>query len=74
MIKDLDLVALTRPVAEHRLEPGDVGTVVMVHDEGNGYTVEFATFSGKTVAVVTLPADAVRSIDDREIANVRRVA
>lgn len=74
MIKDLDVVALARPVPELGLEVGDVGTVVMVHQEGKGYTVEFMTFTGKTIAVATLPADAVRPVRDREIAHVRQVA
>jgi hypothetical protein len=74
MIEELEIVALSRPVAEHGLEAGDVGTVVMVHEGGKGYTVEFMTFKGKTIAVVTLPGDAVRSIREREIAHVRQVA
>ena len=74
MIEELQIVALNRPVPEHGLEPGDVGTVVMVHGDGEGYTVEFMTFSGKTVAIVTLRADAVRPIRDREITHAREVA
>lgn len=32
MINELDRVVLTKPVAKLRLEPGDVGTVVLVHE------------------------------------------
>ncbi len=74
MIEELEVVALTRAVPEHGLEAGDVGTVVMVYGEGEGYTVEFMTFKGKTIAIVTLDADAVRPIREREIAHVRLVA
>ncbi len=31
MIRQMDIVALTRPVPMHGLEAGDTGTVVMVH-------------------------------------------
>ncbi len=74
MIKELDMVALTRPVPEYGLAPGDVGTVVMVYDGGKGFTVEFMTVKGKTIAIVTLDADAIRPVEEREIANARQVA
>ena len=73
MIKELDIVALAKPVPEHNLVPGDVGTVVMVHEDGAGYTVEFMTFTGETIAVATLDADAVRPRGGREVAHVREV-
>jgi Domain of unknown function (DUF4926) len=74
MIKDLEVVALTRPVPEYGLAVGDVGTVVMVYDGGKGFTVEFMTVKGKTIAIVTLDADAIRPVEEREIANARAVA
>ncbi|PPD31299.1 MAG: DUF4926 domain-containing protein [Hyphomicrobium sp.] len=74
MIKDLEVVALTRPVPEYGLVAGDVGTVVMVYDGGKGFTVEFMTVKGKTIAIVTLESDAIRPVEDREIANARQVA
>lgn len=74
MISELDVVVLTRNLPEYGLEAGDVGTVVMVHQERAGYEVEFMTLTGETLAVVTLPADSVRSIREREIAHARVVA
>jgi hypothetical protein len=71
VIEELDRVALTRAIPENRLEAGDVSTVVCVHDGGRGYTVEFLSLQGKTVAIVTLAADDVRPIRPREIAHVR---
>ena len=73
MIRELDVVALAQSLPDYRLEAGDVGTVVMVHGDG-GYEVEFATLSGDTIAVVTLPADSVRPLRRREIAHAREVA
>lgn len=74
MITEHDQVVLARPLAEHRLEAGDVGTVVMVHEDGKGFTVEFMTLDGETLAVVTLTADAVRPVAKREMVHARAVA
>ena len=51
MIDELDLVVLKRDLPKERLAAGDVGTVVLVHQQGAGYEVEFITLSGDTVAV-----------------------
>jgi hypothetical protein len=74
MIRELDLVVLSRDLPDVGLRDGDVGTVVLIHRGGAGYEVEFATLDGKTLAVVTLPADSVRPIGPREIAHARSVA
>lgn len=66
-------VVLRTDVPEHGLTAGDVGTVVKVHQGGAGYTAEFMTFAGETVAVVTLSSDQVRAIHPDEIAHVRQI-
>ena len=38
MIDQLDLVVLSTDLPERKLRAGDIGTVVMVHEEGRGYT------------------------------------
>ena len=57
-------VILTRDVTESGLRAGDVGTVVERHAvvgvSEDGYSVEFFDMTGNTVAVVTLPANALR--------------
>ncbi len=73
MIKELASVVLTTDMPERGLLTGDIGTVVLVHQQGQGYTVEFVTLGGETVAVVTLPAEQVRSIRANEIAHAREV-
>ena len=73
MIKELDSVVLSADLPDLDLAAGDVGTVVMVHDAGRGYEVEFVTLDGETIAVVTLEADRVRPIGRGEIAHARRV-
>jgi hypothetical protein len=71
VIEELTSVVLTIDVPEHGLRAGDVGTVVMVHEAGAGYTVEFLTLGGETVAVVTVSGDGVRPVGPHEIAHAR---
>lgn len=73
MIKELDIVVLTTDLPEYGLKEGDVGTVVLVHRNGEGYEVEFVALNGETVAVVSLLASQVRPIGEREIAHARKV-
>lgn len=74
MIQELDRVVLQTDIPAHGLRAGDVGTVVMVHQGGQGYTVEFLTLAGETVAVETLDAAQVRAIKPNEITHARELA
>jgi len=73
-MRELDVVALTRDLPGEKLVDGDVGTVVAVHQGGAGYTVEFLTPGGDTIAVVTVPADAVRPTRPTVVTHARNVA
>jgi len=74
MIEELTSVVLTTNLPERGLQAGDIGTVVLVHQKGKGYTVEFMTLSGDTVAVITVPAERIRPIRTNEIAHARELA
>lgn len=74
MIAELDSVVLNIDMPEQGLLRGDIGVVVLVHQGGAGYEVEFATLDGETVAVVTLMSSQIRPIAHREIAHARAVA
>ncbi|MFB2971392.1 DUF4926 domain-containing protein [Aerosakkonema sp. BLCC-F183] len=71
MIPELDQIALTTDLPEYSLKTGDIGTVVLVHQKGLGYEVEFMTLTGHTVAIISLFSSQVRAIGDREIAQAR---
>jgi hypothetical protein len=60
MIREHDMVVLVRDLPERGLKKGQIGAVVMVHDSA-GYEVEFVDSDGKTIAVVPLSADFLRS-------------
>jgi hypothetical protein len=73
MIQELDEVVLTCDLPDHGLAASDIGTVVLVHDEGKGYEVEFMTLDGETIAVATLRAEQVRAVQHDEIARARSI-
>jgi hypothetical protein len=73
MIEELTSIVLTTDIPEQGLKEGDIGTVVLIHGNGEGYEVEFITLDGETVAVVSLYAWQVRPIGRNEIAHVRTV-
>jgi len=74
MIEELKDVILTCDLPEHGLTRGDIGTVVLIHENGKGYEVEFTTLDGETVAIVTLTSKQVRPSKPKEIAHVRDLA
>lgn len=73
MIREHDSAVLTCDLPSLALRAGDVGTVVMIHDNGEGFEVEFATLDGGTLAVATLDRNQVRPVAEGEIASARRV-
>ena len=70
-IKEFDRIILNIDLPQSGLERGDIGNVVMVYNNGEGYEVEFITFDGKTVAVETLLASQIRKVSHQEIPHVR---
>ena len=74
MIHEHDCVVLTCDLRDLDLVRGDVGTVVHVHRDGEAYEVEFATFTGTTVAVTTLQASQIRPGCSQDVTHVREIA
>jgi len=68
-------VVLLRDLPEEGLRAGDVGTIVERHpatgDAPEGYEVEFFAANGGTVAVASVPTDAVRPATERDLLSVR---
>jgi hypothetical protein len=52
MIQELERIVLTTHLPDHGLQAGDVGTVVLVHQQNKGYEVEFVRLDGETFTVV----------------------
>lgn len=71
MIREHDCIVLLENLVEDGLVAGDVGTVVHVHRDGEAFEVEFATYSGHTVAVATVLASQVRAVASGDLHHVR---
>ncbi|MBU2755204.1 DUF4926 domain-containing protein [Acidithiobacillus sp. CV18-2] len=71
MIRELDTVVLIKDYPAEGLVKGDMGAVVMVHEGGKAFEVEFVTLTGDTLGVLTLSADEVRPISARDVPHVR---
>jgi len=69
---------LTNDLPDEGLRAGDVGVVVEHYpargDVPEGYELEFFTAAGQTVAVLSVPATAVREASGHEILSVRERA
>jgi hypothetical protein len=72
-MKELDLVALRKPLPDRGLVVGDVGTIVLKHDDGAAYEVEFVVADGGTIAVETLTPDELEPVTGRRILHVRNL-
>ena len=71
MIQELDTVILMQDYHDQGLVKGDMGAVVMVHDGGKAFEVEFVILAGDTLGVLTLTSDEVRPISARDVPRVR---
>jgi hypothetical protein len=64
-IQLLDVVALTDDLPEHNLWRGEIGAVVECYP-GDAYEVEFVAKDGYTYALVTLRADQIIPLRQKE--------
>ena len=71
MINELDCIVLTTDLPEYGLAAGDIGTVVMGHQNAQGFEVEFVSLDGHTLAVTSLYPSQVRPVVRNEIAHAR---
>jgi hypothetical protein len=71
-------VVLTRDLPDEGLRAGDVGVIVVHHpprtDVPQGYELEVFAATGQTIAVVSVPASAVREATEHEVLSVREMA
>lgn len=73
-LKEFELAALRRDLPDYGLIAGDVGTVVLVHGDGEACEVEFVAADGRTIAVETLRADEVEPVRGRQVLHARSLA
>lgn len=73
-IREYDCVVLTTDLPAESLVAGDVGTVVHVHPDAAAYEVEFAGFTGRTLALATVLPSQLRPVAPDDIAHARQTA
>ncbi len=73
MYKELDTIVLTHDIDEFELKQGDVGTIVHCYKDNKAFEIEFITADGRTVALLTLEPEEIRSLKNREVLHVREL-
>jgi len=74
MIKEHERVALTVDLPDYHLKVGDVGVIVMIHGNHEGYELEIFSADGHTLDVVTVESDQVRPVSRRDVLHVRELS
>ena len=74
MIKQYDRVVLVDNVPKAHLVKGDVGTVIEIYNNGEGFEIEFFALDGTTISVETLLKHQVRTVNKKEILHTRAYA
>jgi hypothetical protein len=71
-------VVLTRDIPEEGLRSGDVGVIVEHYpacaDVPEGYELEVFAATAQTIAVASVPADAIREATEHDVLSVRDLA
>ncbi|WP_299984467.1 DUF4926 domain-containing protein [uncultured Pontibacter sp.] len=62
MIAAYSQVILTEAIPNTNLKQGDLGTVVEVYNNGEGYEIGFFDSNGNTIVVETLRAAQIREV------------
>ena len=73
MIHELDSVALTCDLPQHKLVRGDVGCALTVHGNGAAFEVEFVGYDGHTIALITLDRAQIRPLHTHDIPHAREL-
>jgi hypothetical protein len=73
MIKEHERVVLTVDLPHYHLKAGDMGVVVMIHGEHEGYELEIFSADGHTLDVITVESDQVRPVSRRDVMHVRAI-
>jgi hypothetical protein len=73
-IAELDRVVLTRDLPDAGLAAGDVGVVVHLYSNAAAVELEVFSLTGETLAVATVPSDALRPVGARDVVSARPIA
>jgi hypothetical protein len=71
-LEELSLVTLRQDIPAHALRAGDIGTIVLVHSDGEAYEVEFARTGPRPSALLTLREEQIAPLAGGRITPVPR--
>jgi len=71
MINEYERVVLTTDLPQYQLQAGDMGVVVMIHGDHEGYEIEVFGVDGHTLDVITVEAKNVRPVNARDVMHAR---
>ena len=71
-IKHFDRITLMEDIGE--FEAGDIGVVVLIHGENEGYEVEMLNAQSETLDVITVFAYQVRAVEATDVLHLRQRA
>ncbi|MDR4493130.1 MAG: DUF4926 domain-containing protein [Nitrospirales bacterium] len=74
MIQELEDVILESDLPQNGLQRGDIGTIVLVHQEGKGYEMEFTTWMWRNGCRCHAAGFSGSTSHKREIAHARDLA
>jgi hypothetical protein len=72
-MQEMERVALTEDMSEHGLKAGDIGMILHIYGNHQGYEVEFVSLNGDLIALVSVYPNQIRQLESDEIASARRV-
>jgi len=73
VINEHERVVLTSDLPRYRLKAGDMGVVIMIHGDHEGYELEIFSADGHTLDVVTVEANQVRPVNRHDVMHVRAI-
>ncbi len=73
MIKELNTATIIDDHSNEGLVKSGMGSVIMIHDGGKVFEVEFVTLTGDTLGVLTLTTDEIGPISAHDVPHVRVV-
>ena len=76
MFKEHEQIVLTADVLGDQgeeLKPGDVGTIIHRHPDGNAFVVEFMALGGGTLAIATVLPSQSRPVTGADLTHARTV-
>ena len=71
LYEQIVLTVAVRGDSHESLQPGDVGSIVHIHQGAKAFVVEFAALDGETVAIATVLPSQARPVTSADLTHAR---